>query len=189
MNHVPRNTRYASRFTKFSSTSVENPLYLSRVLYKSTLFMQNKPNFQKSQMNANLYNTTNYERKRDWTLGENKPNSNPNKPNLKRAKMNINSIITKDYRKKEDFLVRIYKPNSKPISEKPKMSVNLYIIEDYENETAFGPQKNKPNQSQFQTGHQPPHTFYLPPIFFKKIPKKNAPNLQETFNMHLFFIR
>jgi hypothetical protein len=28
-------------------------------------------------MNANLYNTTDYERKRDWTLGENKPNSNP----------------------------------------------------------------------------------------------------------------
>ncbi|GAI24818.1 unnamed protein product, partial [marine sediment metagenome] len=33
--------------------------------------------FQKSQMNANLYNTTDYEGKRDWTLGENKPNSNP----------------------------------------------------------------------------------------------------------------
>ncbi len=29
------------------------------------------------QMNANLYNTTDYERKRDWTLGENKPNTNP----------------------------------------------------------------------------------------------------------------
>ena len=28
-------------------------------------------------MNANLYNTTDYERKRDWTLGESKPNSNP----------------------------------------------------------------------------------------------------------------
>ncbi len=100
--------------------------------------------------------------------------------------MNINSIITKDYRKKDDFVVRINKPNSKPISEKPKMNVNLYIIEYYENKTAFRPQKNKPNQSQFQTGHQPQHTFYLPPIFFKKIPKKNAPNLQETFNMHLF---
>ena len=36
--------------------------------------MQNKPNFQKSQMNVNIYNTRNYERKRNWTLGENKPN-------------------------------------------------------------------------------------------------------------------
>ncbi len=52
-----------------------------------------------------------YERKRDWTLGENKPNSNPNKPNLQKAKMNINSFITKDYRKKDDFVVRINKPN------------------------------------------------------------------------------
>ncbi len=53
----------------------------------------------------------NYDNKSNWTLGENKPNSNPIKPNLKRAKMNISSIITKDYRKKDDFEVRINKPN------------------------------------------------------------------------------
>ncbi len=52
-----------------------------------------------------------YENKSDWTLGENKPNSNPNKPNFRKAKMNINSLITKDYRKKDDFTVRINKPN------------------------------------------------------------------------------
>ncbi len=73
--------------------------------------MQNKANFRKSQVNVNLYNTTDYERKRDWTLGQNKPNSKPIKANFKRAKMNINSIITKDYRKKDDFVVRINKPN------------------------------------------------------------------------------
>ncbi len=73
--------------------------------------MQNKPNFQKSQMNLNLYNTTDYEIKRNWTLGENKPNSNPIKPNLRKAKMNVNLTITKDYRKKGDFTVRINKPN------------------------------------------------------------------------------
>ena len=107
--------------------------------------MQNKPNFQKSQMNVNPYNRTDYERKSNWTLGENKPNSNPIKANLKRAQMNINSIITKDYRKKDDFVVRINKPNSNPISATPKMNVNLYVIEDYENGTAFRLQKNKPN--------------------------------------------
>ncbi len=73
--------------------------------------MQNKPNFRKSQMNLNIYNTTDYENITNWTLDENKPNSNPNKPNFKRAQMNINSIITKDYRKKDDFVVRINKPN------------------------------------------------------------------------------
>ncbi len=62
-------------------------------------------------MNVNTYNTKNYENKRDWTIGESKPNSNPIKPNLRKAQMNVNSIITKDYRKKDDFLVRINKAN------------------------------------------------------------------------------
>ncbi len=98
-------------------------------------------------MNANLYNTTDYERKRNWTLGENKPNSNPIKPNFQKAKMNINSFITKDYREKDDFDVRINKPNSKPISSKAKMNANAFSQKDYENKTAFRPQKNKPNSN------------------------------------------
>jgi len=73
--------------------------------------MQNKPNFQKSQMNVNLYNTKDYKNNSNWTLGESKPNSNPIKANFKKAKINVNSLITKDYRKKDDFEVRINKPN------------------------------------------------------------------------------
>ncbi len=96
------------RISDFASlgifTLVKNPLQISS-------FMQNKPNFQKSQMNVNPYNTTAYERKRNWTLGQNKPNSNPIKPNLRKAKMNVNLTLTKGYRKKDDFLVRINKPN------------------------------------------------------------------------------
>ncbi len=111
--------------------------------------MQNKPNFQKSQKNVNLYNTTDYERKRNWTLGENKPNSNPIKANLKRAKMNINSITTKDYRKKDDFVVRINKANSNPISVKPKMNVNAFLQKDYENEPPSGPKKTNPIKANF----------------------------------------
>ncbi len=61
--------------------------------------MQNKPNFQKSQVNVSIYLQTAYENKSNWTLGENKPNSNPNKPNFRKAQMNVNSLITKDYRK------------------------------------------------------------------------------------------
>ncbi len=98
-----------AHFRHFSS--LYSPLHLSRSLYKSPIFMQNKPNLQKSQMNVNLYNTTDYENIANWTLGENKPNSNPIKPNLQKAKMNVNSLITKDYRKKDDFVVRINKPN------------------------------------------------------------------------------
>ncbi|HUU16708.1 MAG TPA: hypothetical protein VMW72_06130 [Sedimentisphaerales bacterium] len=62
-------------------------------------------------MNVKPYITMNYENISDWTLGQNKPNSNPIKPNSQKAKMNVNSLITKDYRKNDDFAVRKNKPN------------------------------------------------------------------------------
>ncbi len=62
-------------------------------------------------MNVNIYNTRDYENIANWTIGENKPNSNPIKPNLQKAKMNANLTLTKDYRKNDDFVVRINKPN------------------------------------------------------------------------------
>jgi len=52
-------------------------LHLSRALYKSTLFMQNKPNFWKSQMNVNNVLTKDYEKKTLGEHGKNKPNTNP----------------------------------------------------------------------------------------------------------------
>ncbi len=110
--------------------------------------MQNKPNFRKSQMNVNLYNTRDYENKRNWTLGENKPNSNPIKPNFQKAKMSVNLYVIEDYRKKDDFAVRKNKPNSNPISERPKMSASVFVTKDYDNVTAYRLQKNKPNQTQ-----------------------------------------
>ncbi len=73
--------------------------------------MQNKPNFRKSQMNVNAFLQKDYENKRNWTIGESKPNSNPIKPNLQKAKMNVNLTLTKDYIKYDDFSVRINKPN------------------------------------------------------------------------------
>jgi len=73
--------------------------------------MQNKPNFQDAQMNAYSCGTMDYKNKSNWTLGENKPNSNPIKPNFQKAKMNVNLTLTKDYRKKDYFVVRINKPN------------------------------------------------------------------------------
>ncbi len=102
--HFIRRGGFSSLFTKFSSTLVENSLQI-------TCFYAKQSQFQKKSNDVNPYNTTDYERKRDWTLGENKPNSNPNKPNLQKAKMNINLTLTKDYRKKDDFEVRINKPN------------------------------------------------------------------------------
>ncbi len=68
--------------------------------------MQNKPNFPKSQMNLNIYNTTDYENKSNWTIGQSKPNKNPIKPNLKNEKMNVNLTLTKYYRKNDTFTVQ-----------------------------------------------------------------------------------
>ena len=68
-------------------------------------------------MNANVFSTMDYENIANWTLGQNKPNSNPISS---KAKMNVSSLITRDYRKKDDFAVRKNKANSNPISESPK---------------------------------------------------------------------
>ncbi|MFQ6036008.1 MAG: hypothetical protein ACE5NM_09215, partial [Sedimentisphaerales bacterium] len=48
------------------STIVENPLQIG-------LFMQNKANFRKSQMDVKLIKTRDYEKISNRTLGENKP--------------------------------------------------------------------------------------------------------------------
>ncbi len=103
-------------------------------------------------MNVNPYKTTEYENKSDWSLGQNKHNSNPIKPNSQYAKMNVNSLITKDYRKNDDFTVRKNKPNSNPISSKAKMNANAFSQKDYENKPPSGPKKTNPKQTQFQTG-------------------------------------
>ena len=124
------------------------PLHLSRTLYKSALFMQNKPNFQDDQMNVNIYYTKAYKNETAYRRGKNKPNSNPNKPNFPKAKMNVNSLITKDYRKNDAFAVQKNKPNSNPISERPKMNANVFITKDYENDTALRPKKTNPKQTQ-----------------------------------------
>ena len=73
--------------------------------------MQNKPNLPDDQMNIYSLITTAYENIANWTLGQNKPNSNPIKPNLRKSQMNVNLTLTKDYRRKDDFLVLINKPN------------------------------------------------------------------------------
>ena len=51
-------------------------------------------------MNVSIFSKKVYENKSNWTLGENKPNSNPNKPNFRKAQMNVNSFVTKDYEEK-----------------------------------------------------------------------------------------
>ncbi len=75
------------------STIVESSLQINPFYAKQT-------QFPKKSNDVNPYNTTDYERKRNWTLSENKPNSNPIKANLKRAKMNISYVKTTNYEQK-----------------------------------------------------------------------------------------
>jgi len=105
--------------------------------------MQNKPNFPKSQMNVNPYNTTDYENISDWTIGQSKPNSNPIKPNLQNTKMSINSILTKDYRNNDDFSVRINKPNFQNAKNERKVTYNKGL----QKKRCFRSPKNKPNSN------------------------------------------
>ncbi len=53
------------------------PLHLSRTLYKSTLFMQNKANFRKAKMNVNSFITKDYRKNDAFAVQKNKANSKP----------------------------------------------------------------------------------------------------------------
>jgi len=70
--------------------------------------MQNKPNFQKSQMNVRSVITKDYENIANWTLGENKPNSKPIKPNFSPKQTQYKANQTQ------------YKPKTNPISNRTK---------------------------------------------------------------------
>ena len=50
---------------------------LKRQINHFEAFMRNKPNFRNAKMNVRYVLTSHYENKSNWTLGENKPNSNP----------------------------------------------------------------------------------------------------------------
>ena len=115
---------FGFRISSFWAASIQNPdiympirHYICRERSTNQLFLcKTNPILSAVgglQMNVNIYNTTDYENKSNWTLGQNKPNSNPIKPNFKKAQMNVNLTLTKDYRKNDDFLVRINKPNSR----------------------------------------------------------------------------
>jgi len=85
--------------------------------------MQNKPNFQKAQMNVNMVLTVDYEKKTLGESGKNKPNSKPiqtqTKPISEKAKMNVSYIITKGYENKPRLRAKAkqtqYKPKTNPI--------------------------------------------------------------------------
>ncbi len=100
---------------------------LSRTLYKSTLFMQNKANFRKAQMNVNSLITKDYRKNDAFAVQKNKANSKPIKANLPEGKIDAMCVFTKDYEEKMRLRAMKkqsqFKANSKPILE--RMNANF----------------------------------------------------------------
>jgi len=90
-----------------SSTFVERSLQIH-------LFMQNEPNFRKSQMNVTDLLTMNYEKMDTWSSGKNEPKTNPNEPNFKKAKMKLTVSYTKGYENISNWAICENEPNSNP---------------------------------------------------------------------------
>jgi len=109
--------------------------------------MQNKPNFQDTQMNVTSLITMNY-KKTNLALSEVEwANSNPIKPNHQKGKIDAKSVLTKDYRKKDDFIVRINKPNFPKGQNERKFNFNKGL----KKKRLFSSPKNKPKTNPIQT--------------------------------------
>jgi len=80
--------------------------------------MQNKPNFQDTQMNANSLATMNYKIFIPLAGYKNKPNQTQ------------------------------FKAKTNPISKMPKMNLNIYLTMNYKNLSRWRPKKTNPIQTQ-----------------------------------------
>ncbi len=83
---TPENSSFLGRNAKESDSPTNKPPISPNLPTIYNLFMQNEPNFRKSQMNVSIFSKMVYENKSDWTLGENEPKTNPNKANFKGKK-------------------------------------------------------------------------------------------------------
>jgi len=102
------------------------------------------------QMNVNTLVTMDYENISDWTLGENKPNSNPIKANFfkipNECKLTYNKRLQKKRRFRSPKKQTQFKPNqsqSKPILK--RMNVNFCAAGYYESKPTFPVRKGRPN--------------------------------------------
>jgi hypothetical protein len=80
--------------------------------------MQNKANLRKSQVNVSPLIIMNYERKSNWTFGENKPNSKP------------------------------IQTQTKPIAERVKLMQSVYLQRNMKKNADSGYEQTKPIQTQ-----------------------------------------
>jgi hypothetical protein len=89
------------------------------------LFMQNKPNFRKSQMNINEVLTTDYDKMDTWSIEKNKANSNPIQTQFKANTKPIKAK-TKPNKPNSNPIQTQYKANSNPIKAKTNPKQTQY---------------------------------------------------------------
>ena len=78
------------------------------------LFMQNKANFRKTQMNVTKVLTREYEKRTLGERGKNKPKTNPIKANFKKTEMNVNKVLTKEYENISNWPLNENEPKTNP---------------------------------------------------------------------------
>ncbi|MFH1882904.1 MAG: hypothetical protein ABIL62_09365, partial [Planctomycetota bacterium] len=81
----PNAIRYMLYAVRYPLYAIRCTLYIIRYTLYAVLNMKNKPNFRKAKMIVSIFSKMAYENKHNWTLGQNKPNSNPIKPNFQKA--------------------------------------------------------------------------------------------------------
>ena len=93
----------------FSASTVEMRFTLHEIrstkefVRKNKLFLQNEPNFRKSQMNLTDLLTMNYVQMDTWSIRKNEPNTNPNEPKTNPILANKTTIRTQFKPKQTQF--------------------------------------------------------------------------------------
>jgi hypothetical protein len=83
--HFRHFRHFSSLLSNLSSTTVESALQIH-------LFMQNEPNFRKSQVNVSDLLIREYEQMDTWSIRKNEPKTNPNEPNSNPIQTQTNPI-------------------------------------------------------------------------------------------------
>ena len=131
-NHLPFKHLRACRILPLEScvlSLVSSFLYNCRgISTNRPIFLQNEPNFRKSQMNVNKVFTMNYEKKDTWWAGKKRTQTNPKRTQYE----------PKQTRRRA---------RGGPIFQRPKMSASVYFTTNYENNPAARLRENKPNSN------------------------------------------
>jgi len=83
---IPSITLFLCAFVAKTPRNLRNPWLINDLLLRIltyeiiNLFLQNEPNFRKSQMNVTDLLTREYEQIDTWWSGKNEPKTNPNEP-------------------------------------------------------------------------------------------------------------